>query len=301
MSAAPSSPGAPALAAAAGRRRPAGTGRRPTRRVVLGLALLALAVAVLAGCGGAVGSFVKADSDLAGAGFQSPNVTISSASLTGGGPSGIVVGASLGAPPTKGDFRQVASIIWNDVHYRFDYLEVSLRGGGTSSNANYTFQGLQQTFGARPAAWNSTTLKHSLITLGAVALSVGVVVVAGVVVLIVFLVRRRRHREAAWLAGGAGGARTGSFGATGPPSPPPGCAPIWYPPDGPPPGSYPPPAYPYGPYAPPRPYPPPGPYRFPAPPPVEPDGAGWPAPAGRPTPDRPPAAPPSSTPDGPAE
>ncbi|MBO0747053.1 MAG: hypothetical protein J2O47_01815, partial [Acidimicrobiaceae bacterium] len=207
-----SSPGATAP------RRVRGHGGRRIRRLLLGLAALGLAMTVLAGCGGAAGAFVRADRSLLDAGFHSPNVNISTSSFSTNSASSIRVNASLGAPPTEADFRQVARIIWNDVHYRFDALDISLSGGGTSSSATYTFDQLEQTFGARPAAWNRTTLTHSLITLGIVVLVIAAVVILAVVLLIIFLVNRRRRRRASLAASGGAG-WPGSFGATAPPPP----------------------------------------------------------------------------------
>lgn len=287
------------------RRRPLrgrrGVGRS-RRGLFAALAALVLAGLLLAGCGGAIGAFLHVDTQLRDAGFGSPNASFQ----TGGGLDDLRVTAKLGADPTEESFRKVASIVWTEVPYRFDTLQVSLTGGGRTREANYTFEDLQQAFGARNPAYNETTVGEAFVNVGKIVLIVGAVVVVVAVVLIIVLVRRKRRRRNHQFAygGGYGGYPPGPPGGPGgPPGPwsgPPGAtgAPVWNEPPGapgppvwsPPPGE---------PGAPPVWSPPPGgPGGPPAWSPQGPDGPppAWNQPPGAPPPPVPPDAPPPWSP-----
>jgi hypothetical protein len=228
--------------------------------------LLALLVAtvVLSACSGAVGSLIRADDALRQSGYQSARVT----PTTGFGAStanGLSVSASLNEPPTAGDVRQVAGIIWNDVRVRFDDVAITLHGGGQTTRATYTFAQLQQAFGARNPAWNKTTLRSSVTHLGVYILLGFLGLVAVVVLVAVLAVQRSRRRrpppppfDAGWPGSppGQGSAPQGYLPQGYPPQgyPP---APGYPPPGFPPPPEYPPSGYPPGPGYPPDPgYPP---------------------------------------------
>jgi hypothetical protein len=177
-----------------------------------------VAMVVLSACSGAIGSLIRADDALRQSGYQSAQVS----PTTGFGSStanGLSVSASLNEPPTAGDLRQVAGIIWNDVRVRFDDVAITLHGGGRTTRASYTFAQLQQAFGARNPAWNRTTLRSSVTHLG-VYILLGFLGLVAVVALIATLAVRRSRRNRL------------------PPPPPPSPPGPWYP-SGPPPG-YPP-------------------------------------------------------------
>jgi hypothetical protein len=229
--------------------------RRIRRRLAVVVVALVAAV-LLAGCGGAIGSLIRADQALVNAGYTSVQVT----PTTGPGSStdgSVDVRASLGAAPTTADVRQVTRIIWEDVRVRFDDVEITLHGGGKTVHATASFAQLQQQFGARNPAWNTTTLHKSVTDLGLFVVAAFLVVAGVVVVIVVLAVRRSRRRR--------------------PPNYPPpnypsaASSPPGYPPS----ASWPPPGAPAG-----APSPPPGP---PAGTPSPPPGAPGP-PAGAPSP-----------------
>jgi hypothetical protein len=223
-----------------------------------------VATVVLSACSGAVGSLIRADDALRQSGYQSAQVS----PTTGFGSStanGLAVSASLNEPPTAGDMRQVAGIIWNDVRVRFDDVAITLHGGGQTTRATYSFTQLQQAFGARNPAWNRTTLRSSVTHLGVYILLGFLALVAVVVLIAVLAVQRSRRRrpppppfDAGWPGSppGQGSAPQGYLPQGYPPQgyPP---APGYPPPGFPPPPEYPPSGYPPGPGYPPDPgYPP---------------------------------------------
>jgi hypothetical protein len=167
--------------------------RRIRRRLAVVVVALVAAV-LLAGCGGAIGSLIRADQALVNAGYTSVQVT----PTTGPGSStdgSVDVRASLGAAPTTADVRQVTRIIWEDVRVRFDDVEITLHGGGKTVHATASFAQLQQQFGARNPAWNTTTLHKSVTDLGLFVVAAFVVVAGVVVVIVVLAVRRSRRRR----------------------------------------------------------------------------------------------------------
>jgi hypothetical protein len=239
-----------------------------------------VATVVLSACSGAVGSLIRADDALRQSGYQSARVT----PTTGFGSStanGLSVSASLAAPPTPGDLRQVAGIIWDDVRVRFDDVAITLHGGGQTTRATYTFAQLQQAFGARNPAWNKTTLRSSVTHLGVYILLGFLGLVAVVVLVAVLAVRRSRRRRPPPPPFNAG--RPGyPPGQGSPPGQAPGysqgAAPGYPPGQGYPPGlGYPPsPGYPPG-------YPPgPAPSYPPGPAPGYPPASGYPPPSASP-------------------
>jgi hypothetical protein len=222
-----------------------------------------VAMVVLSACSGAIGSLIRADDALRQSGYQSAQVS----PTTGFGSStanGLSVSASLNEPPTAGDLRQVAGIIWNDVRVRFDDVAITLHGGGRTTRASYTFAQLQQAFGARNPAWNRTTLRSSVTHLGIYILLGFLALVAVVVLVAVLAVRRGRRRRpppppfnAGWPGGPPGQGYPPSGYPPAPGYPPSGYPPSGYPPSGYPPSGYPPSGYPPSGY-PPQGYPPSG-------------------------------------------
>jgi hypothetical protein len=196
-----------------------GGGRWGGRGARRGAAVVAvvLAALLLSACGGAVGSLLRADDALSQHGYQSPRVN----PTAGYGPNntnGVAVSASLAEPPTAGDLRQVAGIVWQDVRVRFDDVAITLHGGGQTTRATYTFAQLQQSFGSRDPAWNTTTLQTSVTHLGVEILLGFVALVAVVVIIAVGAVRRNRRRRPPPPPGGGGWpSREEPVAAGGPP------------------------------------------------------------------------------------
>jgi hypothetical protein len=246
------------------------------RRVGLALLAVVLAAGLLAGCG-TVSALVDTTNALRSAGYSSPNVSIDANN------DAIDVSVAAAVAPTPTVARDVARVVWNSFHERFDVLDVTVHGSGPDVTASYSFDQLVQLFGARPAAWNRTSVRSGALQAGVVTIVVVAVVVALAVVVVVLALRHRRSRRALagyGFPGFPGGGPPGSYPPAGPPpgsyppyGPPPGSYPPAgppgsYPPYGPPPGSYPPAGPPPGSYPP---YgPPPGPYPPYEPPPADP-------------------------------
>ncbi len=190
--------------------------------MIAGGAIVAAAV-TLAGCGGIVGSIVTTQQDIRSAGFSSASVGLADNDTN------VMVTAGTSSAPTPADAREIAGIVWHDLHVRFGELRVDLHGGAATSSFVFPFATLQRTFGSRSPADNSTTLRQSLVHFGVVVIIVVAVVVVLVVVLIVLLVRRRRRRRRIGSGGAWGtpqeyqgypGYQAGSFDGGRPDSPP---------------------------------------------------------------------------------
>lgn len=242
------------------------------RRVAL-IVLIVASLVALGGCS-AVSTLFDTENALRDAGYQSVSVHASFS----GSVSTIDVSVKVYAFPTTGTASDVAGIVWQKFHERFDYLHVTVHGDGSTLSQTYTFDQVQQLFGPRNPSWNRTSVK-SAYTDVFLEVVVGVVALGLIIVGIVLLTTRRRRRQRA--AGWAGG---------------PGWVPY-----GPGPGPYGPGPYasggPGGPYAPSGSYPPAGPYPPGGPPPAAgppPSGAGyplWEPPAHPPQSPAPPAVP----------
>ena len=202
------------------------TGRRVRRlpgRVRAAGVVIALLVAMVgvAGCG-VISSMVDTEQALQAAGYQSVSVHYS---FPGSGDR-VDVHVSVAAPPTQGDVRDVASVVWHHLQNRFRILNVSVRGtgsgGGQVASASYSFPALQALFGPRNPSWNSTSIRQSAEHLG-FAILAGIGLIGAVVAVVaVVMTRRNRRRRSPW-----GGGPPWSGG---------GGAPMWPPPPGPPPG-----------------------------------------------------------------
>jgi hypothetical protein len=230
--------------------RRSGTGRGA---VLTALAAAALAV-VLSGCA-PLSAVLDSERALQDAGYQSVGVSFHFATA------GEVLDASVrvSAPATISAVQNVASIVWQHFHERFDFLDVTVHGttavlgGGAAATLRmtYSFAELTSDFGARNPSWNKTTIGSGL-RRGAIEAGLAVVAVAAVIVGIVVLNRRRRpampvgaghaggpgQAAASWPPGGyAGGApapggHAGGGHAGG--GPPPAGYPMWPPPPYPP-------------------------------------------------------------------
>ena len=219
------------------------------RRIALVL-FAALAVLGLAGCS-TITSTINTSNALHDAGYQSVKVSPDSTNNI------LDVRVSVSAAPSTDDVRSVASIVWQNFHERFSYVNVTVNGTGAAPvQEELTFSQMQEAFGPRNPSWNTNTLSSGVRNLG-LGVIIGALVLLIAVVLIIVLVRRgnrrRRPPPPPWM-GGPGVPYghyppQGGYGA--PPAYPggPGYAPGGYPP---PPGyppqpGYPPPSYPPGP------------------------------------------------------
>jgi hypothetical protein len=264
------------------------TGRRIFWRWLAGVVVLFGAVALLGGCG-VVSAMLDTQQGLRDAGFQSVHVGFHD----NGSADDVDVSVTVSAEPTQNDTVNVASVVWAKLHERFDNLAVTVHGDGSSVSRRFTFDELQQTFGARNPSYNSTTVAGGVKRLGFEVLG-GLAVLAIAVVLTAILLtrRRKRNRQMAWPGWSAGASPAGMAGQPlwpgGPPSPYPG-GPGAFPPAAPPP-------------PPPPPLPAPGPPPSAAPGPPPPGWPLWPPPpypprpaeaAGPPPGDSPPTPPPA--------
>jgi hypothetical protein len=224
-------------------------------------AVLLAVAATLTGCT-VVSSLVDTQQGLQRNGYQSVSVKYKFNNDS----NGVSVSVSVDAPATQTDVQNVAQVVWQDLHERFDFLEVTVHGtgggAGAVQRATFTFADLQSLFGPRNPSWNKTTITGSLEHLGLAVLIGIVVVIAAIVAIVVSIRRRNRRRRPPWVGGGG----TGMPMWPAPPGPPwapwtPGA-----PPPGPPPGSgwSPPPPPPGSGWSPGQPAPPPSP---PPPPP----------------------------------
>jgi hypothetical protein len=194
---------------------------------------VALTVAV-AGCS-ALSTLLHTQNALTNAGYKSAHVS----SSFSGDVSTVKASVTVDSVPTTSDANDVAKVVWQSFHERFDYLEVTVHGSGSTVQQEYTFEQLQTAFGARNPAWNRTTVRSAYHAVG-VEIVIGLVVLALLVVLIVVLVtrgRRRKRAVAGWPYGAPygpggpyvpGGAPGPPYGA--PPPPPHSGPPSWAPP-----------------------------------------------------------------------
>jgi hypothetical protein len=243
------------------------------------LAVILLVLASLVALGGcsAVSALFNTENALRNAGYQSVGVNTSFS----GSDSTVNVSVTVQAPPSQSTTVDVAHIVWQNFHERFDVLHITVHGTGSSVAQDYTFDQVQAMFGPRNPAWNKTSVRSAYTDVG-LEILVGVVVLALIVVTIVVLTTRRNRRRAfagwpgappwspqgppPWSPQGPGGGAYGPGGGVygpppgaGPPGPPPGAGPPGAGPPGPGPsqgGGYPlwePPSHPPVPPAPPPP------------------------------------------------
>ncbi len=171
-----------------------GASRRIFWRWLAGVAVLFGAVALLGGCG-VISAMLDTQQGLKNAGYQSVHVGFHD----NGGADDVDVTVTVAAEPTQNDAVNVASVVWAKLHERFDNLDVTVHGNGTSVSRRFTFNEMQQTFGTRNSSYNSTTVGDSVKQLGFVAL--GGLAFLGAVITVVIVIstrKRRRKRQAAW-------------------------------------------------------------------------------------------------------
>jgi hypothetical protein len=205
-------------------------GRRIFWRWLIGVVVLFGAVALLGSCG-VVSAMLDTQQGLRDAGYQSVHVGFHQ----NGSADDVDVSVTVSAEPVQNDTVNVASVVWAKLHERFDNLDVTVHGDGTSVSRRFTFDELQQTFGARNQSYNSTTVAGGVKRLGFEVLGGLVVIVLAIVVTAIFLTRkRRRNRQAGWTPGptpaGMAGPAPWPGGAPAPtrpyaPGPPPSYAP----------------------------------------------------------------------------
>jgi hypothetical protein len=267
-------------------------GRRILWRWLAGVVVLFGVVALLGGCG-VVSAMLDTQQGLRDAGYQSVHVGFHD----NGSADDVDVSVTVSAEPTQNDTVNVASVVWAKLHERFDNLAVSVHGDGSSVSRRFTFDELQQTFGARNPSYNSTTVAGGVKRLGFEVLGGLAVLVIAIVLTAIFLTRRRRrNRQPAWPGWSPGPAPAGMAGQPlcpgGPPSPYAGGSGA-FPPSAaaPPPPPSVAPAPPLSPYAAPAPPPPGWPLWPPPPHPPRPAEAAGPSPGDSPPPPPPPAGP----------
>jgi hypothetical protein len=185
-------------------------GRRIFWRRLAGVVVLLGAAALLGSCG-VVSAMLDTQQGLKDAGYQSVHVGFHD----NGGADDVDVTVTVAAEPTQTDTVNVASVVWAKLHERFDNLDVTVHGGGTSVSRRFTFDEIQQTFGARNPSYNSTTVSDSVKQLGFGVLAG--LAFAGVVITVVIVLtrKRRRKRQAVWAGGSPG---PGGYWTPGPPS-----------------------------------------------------------------------------------
>jgi hypothetical protein len=193
--------------------------------------VVAVAIVTLSGCT-VISSLIDTRQALQRGGYQSVSVNYK---FTHAG-DGVTVSVSVGAPATAADVHSVAGLVWQHLHERFDFLDVTVHGTGSGAGAvqrgNYSFADMEAMFGQRNPNWNKTSVRSSVEHLG-LAVVIGIaVVVAVIVVIAVSLRRRNRRRRPPWVGGGGSGAPLWPA----PPGPP--WAP-WTPGAPPPPGRHP--------------------------------------------------------------
>ena len=166
------------------------------RRGVVLLGVIAVSSVLFTGCT-AVTSLINTDQALRDAGYQSVSVNFN----TGSGDE-VDASVKVSAPASDTDAQDVARIVWNHFHERFQWLHVTVGGtGGTRVFRVYAHQDLVALFGARNPAWDRTTLKSGIERLGVVVIGVVALVVLAIILVIVLTRRRRR--------GGPGGGYPG--------------------------------------------------------------------------------------------
>jgi hypothetical protein len=196
-------------------------GRRSFWRRLAGVAVVFGTVVLLGGCG-VISAMLDTQQGLKDAGYQSVHVGFHD----NGGADDVDVTVKVAADPTQNDAVNVASVVWAKLHERFDNLDVTVHGNGTSVSRRFTFDEMQQTFGARTPSYNSTTVGDSVKELGFAVL--GGVAFLGVVIAVVIVLtarKRRRRRQAAWAGWPSSPGDYWTPGAPGPVAPWPGGRP----------------------------------------------------------------------------
>lgn len=226
---------------------------RPLRRGLL-VAVVGALCLLVAGCS-AVTTLIDTSQALRDAGYQSVSV-----SFHLGSGDEVDVSVKVSATATNADAQNVARVVWNKFHERFQWLHVTVHGtGGSSVFRVYEYQDLVTMFGPRNPAWDRSTISSATTRLGAFIVVGLVVAGAAVAVVAVVVSRRKRDRRgggyppggdggrwqpgAGWQPGG-GWPPNGGAPPAGPPQggwQPGGGGqwapdPLWPPPAGPPPG-----------------------------------------------------------------
>lgn len=182
--------------------------RRPGKSALL-VALCAVLCLLLAGCG-AVTTLIDTSQALRDAGYQSVSV-----SFRLGSGDEVDVSVKVAAPATLTDADDVAHVVWNKFHERFQSLHVTVQGtAGTTVERLYAYSDLVSMFGARNPAWDRTTISSATTRLGAYVI-VGLVVAGGVVAVVAVVATRRSRRRR---NGGPGGYPGGPGGYPGAPA-----------------------------------------------------------------------------------
>jgi hypothetical protein len=277
-------------------------GRRIFWRWLAGVVILFGAVALLGSCG-VISAMLDTQQGLRNAGYQSVHVGFHN----NGGADNVDVSVTVSAEPTQTAAVNVASVVWAKLHERFDNLNVTVHGDGTSVSRQFSFDEMQQTFGARNPSYNSTTVAGGVKQLGFEVLG-GLVVIGAIIAAAAILLtrKRRRSRQVAWAGWPPGSTAAGVPGqqpwSGGPAAPYPGGPTPYAQPPGQPPSSAlgpPQPGAP-GPPEPGAPGPPqsgaPGPPLTSAPVPPPPGRPLWPPPAHPPRPAEPTGPPSTSSP-----
>ena len=120
----------------------AAAGRRIFWRWLAGVVILFGAVALLGSCG-VISAMLDTQQGLRDAGYQSVHIGFHN----NGGADDIDVSVTVSAQPTQNDAADVASVVWAKLNERFDNLDVTVHGNGTSVSRRFSFDELQQTFG----------------------------------------------------------------------------------------------------------------------------------------------------------
>jgi hypothetical protein len=189
-----------------------GAARKNRRRWLVAAAALLGAATLLGGCG-VISAMLDTQQGLKDAGYQSVHVGFHD----NGGADDVDVTVKVAAEPTQNDAVNVASVVWAKLHQRFDNLDVTVHGDGTSVSRRFTFDEMQQTFGARNSSYNSTTVADSVKELGFAVLGGLALVAVVIVVAIVLTTRKRRRKRQAALAGWPSG--PDGYWTPGPPAP----------------------------------------------------------------------------------
>ncbi len=169
-------------------------GRRIFWRWLAGVTVLFGAVALLGSCA-AISAMLDTQQGLRDAGYQSVHVGFHD----NGGADDVDVSVTVSAVPTQNDALNVASVVWAKLHERFDNLDVTVHGDGTTVSRRFSFDELQETFGARNPSYNSTTVAGGVKQVGFEVLG-GLAVIGLIIVLAAVLLtrRRRRNRHMGW-------------------------------------------------------------------------------------------------------
>lgn len=213
--------------------------KRAARRSGLLVAVVGMLCLLLTGCS-AVTTLIDTSQALRDAGYQSVSVGFH----LGSGDE-VDVSVKVSAEATNANAQDVAHIVWEKFHERFEWLHVTVHGSASSSVFRvYSYQDLVSLFGTRNPAWDRRTISSATTRLGAVIV-VGLVVAGAVIAVVAVVVSRRRRRARGggfpggaggmWQPGGrqGGGWQDGDWrpaGVHGAPDP------LWPPPQGPPPG-----------------------------------------------------------------